>query len=175
MLLICGYGVVANAQQTLTVGDVRLYSGTTDWRYYAVTCTSDRPITSITISMINNEIPNTPATPTNSLMKESKSRLYDPRTFVYTFGNPITATQVVNFIKSITFRKEPNRHPGATPYVNITIDSNPTSLPNGATVTAWNAHPDGTTHYYVWVTAKSNEKTYKHAYDAAKLYYFQGM
>ena len=181
ILLALGYGAVANAQNTpeitLTLGNVQddnLAQRT--WKYNLVSCTADATtrITSVLISMINNNIPNDPSAPSGSgTMRVNKSDGHNPRTILYVFGSSVTPAQAADFIGRIIFqRTNLADDANATPNVNITVDANPTSLPQGATITVWN-HPDGSLHYYVWVQEYSIR--YKKAYEDAKKYYFQGM
>lgn len=169
-LFVLGYGLAAKAQTTtLTLSDMTWATGTT-WKFGTVACSSTNDVTSITLSMINNQISGNssgiaPSQTLNSLGN-------NPRTTVYLFTPAITAVQVQNFIKGITFTKTTD-HAGANPYVDIMVDANPTKLPAGATITVWQDHPDGTPHYYVWVASASIH--YGVAYTAAKSFYFMGM
>ncbi|WP_291528024.1 hypothetical protein [Bacteroides sp. UBA939] len=174
ILLACGYGVVANAQITLGLGNV-LETNTTDWKYSTVSCSapSTTRFTSIIISMVNNNIPNNPTAPPGGMVRYASDGV-SPRTILYVFNTPIDTTGVKSFIAGITFRRTLNDVPGATPYVNITVDANPTNLPEGAPITVWDGHPDGSLHYYIWVYP-NRAVPYKEAYEAAKDYYFQGM
>ncbi|WP_291528891.1 hypothetical protein [Bacteroides sp. UBA939] len=157
----------ASTQTTLLLGDVQNISSTR-WRYTGVTSTSANPITSIILSMVNN----TYTLPANRPSGVEYTSLHDdPLTVLYVFDTPISATQVEDFIEGITFERTA-KYGGVSPYVKMTIDANPTSLPDGASITVWD-HPDGSLHYYVWV--KSVDIHYKDAYNSAKSYYFQGM
>lgn len=172
MFAVLGYGVVANAQQmTFTLADMYRIGNTAQWRYGKVECNSTNKVTSIILSMINNQITSNTSgvTPTNTF----NSSGVNPRTILYLFSPAIPDTDVVNFIKGMTFTQNTTDVPGANPYVNITVDANPTKIPDGATITAWNEHPDGTPHYYVWVASPSIH--YATAYNNAKNYYLQGM
>jgi len=174
MLLALGCGVAANAQMTFTLADMNRVAPNSDqWTYGTVTCTnSTHNITSIILSMINNTVTigtNYPQATGSPFTSSGVS----PRTILYVFSPAITPAQVVNFVKGMTFTQNNNIVPGANPYVNISVDANPTSLPTGGTtITVWNEHPDGTPHYYVWVPGTIQ---YGAAYSDAKKYYFQGM
>ena len=175
MLLALGYGVVANAQVTLTLGKVHETS-TTNWEYSMVECTGTTSIRTILISMINNDVILAPTTHAKDTYTSSG---YNPRTVLYVFHTPITTAQAATFIAGIDFRREVPNRVDATPYANITVDANPTDLPDVPTttkITVWDGHPDGSLHYYVWVPASTDDtKAYKYAYEHAKRCYFQGM
>ena len=170
MLLVCGYGVSANAQMTFVLSGMERVDNTR-WKYGTVTCTSGADITSIILSMKNNNIETANSSgipPTRTITSSG----INPRTILYLFTPALTPDQVENFIKGITFIQTTELS-GENPYVNISVDANPTYLPGGgSTITAW-GHPDGTQHYYVWVPEASIP--YEKAYNDAKKYYFQGM
>lgn len=174
VLLVVGYGIEANAQNTKLVLDDMTKVGNYSpmrWKYETVTCTSGNNITSIIVSMKNNDI----ISNSSSVFPSGTPNVslgVNPKTILYLFTPAITETQVAEFIKGMTF-EQTNDVPGENPWVDITIDANPTRLPSGATITVWRDHPDGSTHYYVWVA--SNKINYGPAYNAAKTYYFQGM
>lgn len=172
MFLLCT-GISANAQQmTFTLSDMTRIGNTAQWRYGTVQCNSTNNATSIIVSMINNQIASNTSgvNPSNTFTSTG----VNPRTILYLFSPPIPDTDVVDFIEGMTFTQENNSQTlGANPSVNITVDANPTKIPAGATITAWNDHPDGTPHYYVWVASASIH--YVTAYNNAKSYYLQGM
>lgn len=170
ILLALGCGITAHAQATLTTAQVTKLTDT-DWKYGTVTCTSPNKITSIIVSMYNNEVARyaSSVTPTRTIKSSGKN----PETHLYLFANTLTTTEVENFIKGIIFKRT-NTIQGAHYVVNVSVDANPTKLPEGgSTITAWDKHPDGSPHYYVWVP--SNAVSYQTAYNEAKSYYFQGM
>lgn len=172
ILLVVGYGSTANAQTTtLKLENMYRIGNTAQWKYGKVTCDSGNPITSIILSMKNNKMDtNNPGgiTPTRIVTSSG----FNPRTILYLFTPALTPGQVEDFIEGMTFTQT-TEIAGENPYVNISVDGNPTSLPGaGSTITALE-HPDGSTHYYVWVPQPSIY--YEAAYNAAKTYYFQGM
>lgn len=165
--MVCG--IAANAQTTiLEFGEPVRVSGS-QWKYSTVTCSSTNSITSIFLSMINNKIVTfggvAPSRTVNSLGN-------NPRTVLYLFTPAITAAQATTFLEGMTFDQVAD-HAGVSPYVNISVDANPTMLPSGATITVWDGHPDGSPHYYVWVPYVGVD--WEVAYNGAKSYYFQGM
>lgn len=173
VLLALNYGAATNAQSTaLELTNMRRINAT-QWEYGTVRCTSGNNITSIILSMYNNEV--TLKTGGGSIQptRTVPSLGYEPRTYLYLFTPALTPAQVNTFIEGMTFTQN-NLVPTENPSVKISVDANPTSLPGaGSTITAWNEHPDGTPHYYVWVPEPSIY--YEKAYNDAKKYYFQGM
>jgi len=171
LFLLCA-GVAANAQMTFTLADMERIGETAQWRYGTVTCVTDgNNVTSIILSMVNNQLASNTSgvTPSNTF----NSSGVNPRTILYLFSPAIPASDVISFISGMTFTQVNNEVSGVNPSVNITVDANPTKIPDGATITAWNDHPDGTPHYYVWVASASIY--YMTAYNAAKSFYLQGM
>lgn len=167
LFLLCA-AVAVHAQTTLVLSDMQRITPTT-WKYGAVTCGGNN-VTSIILSMVNNKMDTTNpgGIPPTRIINSAGT---NPRTILYLFTPAITPLQVQNFIKGMTFTQT-NEISNANPFVNITVDANPTSLPGGgSTITVWD-HPDGTPHYYVWVPGVI---TYENAYNAAKTFYFQGM
>jgi len=159
---------------TLTLADMERIGDTPQWKYGAVTCNSPsgNNITSIILSMINNQIASNSSGIT--ITREITSSGNNPRTVLYLFTPALTPAQVATFIEGIMFTQT-NEISGVNPYVNISVDANPTRLPDGApTITVWDKHPDGSPHYYVWVNT-GYYIGYMQAYNAAKSYYFQGM
>jgi len=171
LLLVSSIAVRAAAQQQMTFTLADMYRvNASQWRYGTVTCASSNSVTSVILSMINNNIVNNSSG--INPVRTVTSLGVNPRTVLYLFTPAITPTQVGEFVKGMTF-SQTNEVPSANPYVNITVDANPTRLPDGATITVWDKHPDGSPHYYVWVPHAS--VYYETAYNNAKTYYFQGM
>lgn len=173
--LLCA-GVAANAQSPstkLVLADMTKVSDSPlRWRYGTVECESPNNVTSITLSMKNNQLSGTNTSGISHTGDPLESLGNDPRTITYLFNPAIAAGQVELFLKGFTFQQT-NEYPGVNPWVDITVDANPTRLPAGATITVWKDHPDGSVHYYVWVV--SSGINYGPAYTQAKTFYFQGM
>lgn len=172
LFFLC-FTLIANAQMTLELADMSKIGNTNQWKYGNVTCTGNN-VTSIILSMINNkmDVANPGGiTPSRTI----KSAGNYPRTILYLFTTPITPGQVKTFIEGMTFTQT-TEYTSLNSYVNISVDANPTRLPANAstTITVWDGHPDGSTHYYVWVDTNSYIG-YMQAYNEAKSYYFQGM
>ena len=175
LFLLCA-GVAANAQTsstTLVLADMTKVSDSPlRWRYGTVECESPNNVTSITLSMKNNQLSGANTSSISHTGDPLESLGNDPRTITYLFNPAITANQVELFLKGFTFQQT-TEHAGVNPWVDITVDANPTRLPAGATITVWKDHPDGSVHYYVWVASSGID--YGPAYSEAKTYYFQGM
>ena len=174
MLLAWSYGVMGYAQAPTTTLELNNMTKVADspmrWIYGGVTCTSANAVTSITLSMVNNQLVGNSSPITTPHVFNSLGN--NPRTITYVFSPALTQANVEIFIKGMTFQQTAEIA-GVNPWVDITIDANPTKLPAGSTITVWRDHPDGTPHYYVWVASASIH--YSVAYNAAKSYYFQGM
>lgn len=169
--LICwltiGYCAECRAQQTAITccEPIRVTADT--WKYNSVNCTSGNRITSATISLFNGKI----ASNTSGIRPQSShsSLGSNPQVYTYIFTPAITADQTADFIRGMTFSVTDT---GAEVSASVTVDANPTRLPEGSTITAFD-HPDGTTHYYVCVIDKQNNWLY--AYQQTKTFYFMGM
>lgn len=169
LLLLATTNAVSAQTTSLLLDDMyQVSTPPLKWKYNTVICNSGNKVTSVILSMVNNDVTlggsPSPAATMRSLGK-------DPLTILYLFPSGITAEQVVTFIKGMTFTQT-NDVSGADPSMTITIDANPTHLPTNATITLWDKHPDGTPHYYLFVAGSIQ---YAAAYNAAKSYYFQGM
>ena len=138
------------------------------WKYNSVSCTSGNGITSVIVSLFNGKI----ASNTSGIRPSSThtSLGSNPQVYTYFFAQPITADQTADFIRGMTFSVN---NTGAKTSASVTVDANPSHLPPGATITTFD-HPDGTTHYYVFVD-KERFVRWDDAYHEAKSYYLMGM
>lgn len=156
------------AQQTAITCREPVKVDANTWKYNSVSCTSGNGITSVIVSLFNGEI----ASNTSDIRPSSihTSLGSNPQVYTYFFAPAITADQTADFIRGMTFSVN---NTGAKTSASVTVDANPSHLPPGATITTFD-HPDGTTHYYVFVD-KERFVRWDDAYREAKSYYLMGM